>query len=143
MAPPALSLGFGSSALGADRVTEDREVTVGTDDDDAPAEEGLKFDGESEFDRGRIGNDAGGGDGNRLHCGDDGNAGNGGGECVGEYDDVHAGGRSGGDIGARNALMSAGAGCGRWIVSRSTTIDAVCGRSSAAKATGSDFNGSR
>src|SRR5437867_7197422 len=52
MAPRALSLGFGNSALCADRVMEDREVTAGTDDDDEPedAEEELKLKGESEFD---------------------------------------------------------------------------------------------
>ena len=53
MAPWALSLGFGNSALGADQGMEDREVTAGTDEDDKPegdAEEKLKLEGESEFD---------------------------------------------------------------------------------------------
>src|SRR6266478_3094127 len=54
IAPRALSLGFGNSALDTDRVMEDREVTAGTDDDDEPeddAEEELKLEGESDDDR--------------------------------------------------------------------------------------------
>jgi hypothetical protein len=47
IAPRALSLDFGNSALDADRVMEDHEVKAGTDDNDEPED---KLEGASEFD---------------------------------------------------------------------------------------------